>query len=139
MTRFVLTMCCMMVLAACSPPKSMTVRLPGGTEAPAVTDPAFVTMIDSLIARGEGSAGIVCVLQYENRVHPPFDEEMQPLEDAGHDVWIIWATANAIEDYMHNPNLRFIGEYKPQYKYNQTLAGAGVTWVYVDKFVGRSR
>ena len=52
------------VLAACSPPKSKTVRLPSGAEAPAVTDSSFVELLDSLIAEGVGDAGFVCVLQF---------------------------------------------------------------------------
>jgi len=122
------------LFVACYSTASKTVRLPGGSEAPAVTDPSFVALIDSLISIGEGSAEFVCVLQYEDPEHPPRNEYMEPLENAGRDVWIIWATALAIEDYMHNPNLRFIGEYMPEYKYNRTLADAGITWVYVESF-----
>jgi hypothetical protein len=125
-----------LALAACAPPKSTTVRLPSGAEAPAVTDSAFVALLDSLIADGEGDAAFVCVLQFEDPELPPLTDDMEPLEDAGHDVWIVWGTATALRHYMDNPNVRFIGEYFPEYKYNHTLAGAGVAWVYVEIFGG---
>jgi hypothetical protein len=124
------------VLAACSPPKSKTVRLPSGAEAPAVTDSTFVSLLDSLIAVGEGDAGFVCVLQFEKSELPPLNDDMEPLEDAGHDVWIVWCTAAGIRQYMSNPNLRFVGEYFPEYKYNHTLADADVAWVYVETYGG---
>jgi len=125
-----------LALAACAPPRSKTVRLPSGAEAPAATDSAFVALLDSLIAHGEGDAAFVCVLQFEDHELPPLTEDMEPLEDAGHDVWIVWGTATALRWYMDDPNVRFIGEYFPEYKYNHTLAGARVAWVYVEIFGG---
>ena len=124
------------VLAACSPPKSKTVRLPSGAEAPAVTDSSFVELLDSLIAEGVGDAGFVCVLQFDNPELPPLTQDMEPLEDAGHDVWIVWGTAAALRNYMSHPNVRFIGEYFPEYKYNHTLADASVAWVYIEIYGG---
>jgi len=106
---FALALPVVVAFAACSPPKSKTVRLPSGAEAPAVTDSSFVALLDSLIAEGAGDAGFVCVLQFDDPELPPLTQDMEPLEDAGRDVWIVWGTAAALRDYMSHPNVRFIG------------------------------
>ena len=123
------------VVSACAPPKSLTVGLPSGAKAPAVTDSSFIALIDSLALLDE-DIGLVCVLQFEEPEIPPLYDDIDPLEDTGQDVWIIWATARAIKKYMGNPNLRFINEYKAEYKYNHTLADADIAWVYVETYGG---
>lgn len=121
-------------VVACSPPPSTTLRLPSGVEAPAGTDPSFVARVDSLIATGHGDRRIVCYLQYKKKDMPPKTADVEPLQKLGQDAWIIKATATAIKAFTTQPSLRFIGEYAPEYKYNHTLAGANVAWVYIEIF-----
>ena len=122
-------------LAACSPPPATTVRLPSGAKMPAVTDSAFVALVDSLAAAGD-DIGLTCVIQYDEKEMPPHTTDIVPLEDTGHDAWIIWATARAARELIDDPNVRFVSEYRPEYKYNIQLAGADVAWVYVETFGG---
>jgi hypothetical protein len=116
--------------------KSMSVRLPSGAVASAETEPAFVSKVDGLVANGEGDASLVCVVQFDERVLPPQNQDLYPLQNLRGEAWILVGTASAFQVFMDSPDVRWIGEYKPEYKYNHTLAGASVVWVYIETFQG---
>ncbi len=118
--------------------KSMSVRLPSGAVASADIEPAFVYKVDSLVANGEGDAPVVCVVQFDERVLPPQNPDLYPLQDLRGEAWILVGTASTVQVFIGSPDVRWIGEYKPEYKYNHTLAGARVVWVYIETFQGHS-
>jgi hypothetical protein len=131
--------CCMIIVAcsgACSPPKSTTVRLPSGARAPAATDPEFLAHVDSLATTGAGDSRLACLVRFVDSAAPVNRIDLGPLLHLSGDTWILWGSAHAIRALTDDASVDWIGEYKAEYKYNTTLAGASVVWVYVETFLG---
>ena len=126
------------VLAAtgCSPPKSTTVRMPSGAVAPAEMDSLFVSIVDSLVSIGEGETQLTCIAEFDTPYSGQPLDGMEALQKLSGEVWILRGAASAIQMFADSPTVLWIGEYKPRYKYNHTLAGASVVWVYVETFHG---
>lgn len=61
---------------------------------------------------------------------------MGPLLQLDSDTWILWGSASALQELASDARIEYIGEYKAEYKYNSTLADAGVVWIYIETFLG---
>jgi hypothetical protein len=132
----VVFLCAVSALSACSPPKNATVRLPSGADAPEATDSIFLADLASHVGATGGSARVACLVRFVESADPPRRDDVGILHQMENDTWILWGTADAILELARDPSLDWIAEYKPEYKYNSTLAGASVVWVYVEPFLG---
>jgi hypothetical protein len=124
-------------LVGCSPKTSTTIRMPSGAYAPAQTDPAFVSKVDSLVRNGEEKRELAVVVRFEDAYWGQrLPGDLEPLHELSGGAWILVGSASAIQEFVTGPEVRSISEYKPEYKYNHTLAGASVVWVYIEVFAG---
>lgn len=126
------------------PDREYVIHLPAGVIEPDEMEPAFLEKIEYLRSIGSGDSFLVCLYQTTD---PISSEETNYLFEQGVTFYRFLTSCTAIIDVtvdnivflvMEQPNFRWIGEYRAEYKYRHEQPESSRRGAYVHSLAGDS-
>lgn len=92
--------------------------------------------ITHLFTESRGQEKIVCILQFQGKmtmgdIIELFDSNVKIYENIGRRTYLVKLPASTISLISSNSYVRWIGEYKPEYKYTTTLSNSGKPGAFI--------